>query len=163
MLALKYQAEYDRRFPTFAVPRLLIDGQFEPLGPKVAGSATHFDAALIDTGAPYVVIPFKVHRNRRLKTHRELGRQPYRLPSSSEAPVLQRFAEVGLRFVTKSLEGGYAYLPPSYVRVKAYLLDADQRPANKVLIGLETLVENFVLHMGKDKLLLSSRQEQRGA
>ena len=64
-----------------------------------------------------------------LKVHRDLGQQPYRISSSKKLPILQRFVEIGLHFFTKAASNIYQYWPQDYVRAKAYLLDADQRPA----------------------------------
>jgi hypothetical protein len=157
MLVLTDKVEFSKQFPTFAIPRLPLAGDFEPAGPTLAEGATYF-AGLIDTGAPYVVIPFRVHRDKgQIKIHRDLGMQPYRIGSSREAPVCQRFAEVGIRFTCKNAAGAYFFWPSNYVRAKAYLLDANQQPSLRALVGLDVLLDNFVLHLEKDNIVLSAR------
>src|SRR5262249_22783407 len=117
------------------------------------------DSALVDTGAGYLTIPHKLHTSQLLKVYQEFGRRPYRVASAKEDPVLQRFAEVGFRFLTKNPDGTPAYWPDHFVLAKAYMQDADQRPGAKVLIGLDLLLENFITSLGRDRAFLKARGE----
>lgn len=125
--------------------------------PETPPAYTYFAGALIDTAAPYVVIPHEVHVDQHLKLYQDLGQRPYRLLSEHGPAVLQQFAEVGLRFLAKLPDGKLAYLPEQFVRVKAYLLDAATRPKKKMLIGLEALRDNFIGHLEKENAYLQER------
>ncbi len=115
------------------------------------------DSALLDTGAGYLTIPYRVHKAQHLRIYQELGRAPYRITSSSETPVLQRFVEIGLRFLVPNPDTGYGFWPEQFVRARAYLLDPDQAPKVKVLVGLDMILEHCVMHLDQDIAYLNAR------
>jgi hypothetical protein len=157
MVPLIFQEVFDPRFPDFPVTRVQASVHFEPALPDMRVVTTYFEGALIDTGAGYLTIPQKLHRLSRLKIYQELGKKPFRILSDVGDPHLQRFAEVGLRFLIKQSNGSYAYWPKEFVKVKAFLLDEDTRPKTKVLIGLDALLEHFVTHVEKGNSYLKAR------
>jgi hypothetical protein len=156
-IPLAWKDYFDARYPDFPIPRLIVDVLFEPSRPDTPAAYTYFEAALIDTAAPYVVIPHHVHGDRHVKLYQDLGHRPYRLLSEHGPAIPQRFAEVGLQFLAKLPDGKLAYLPDHFVRVKAYLLDAVTRPKKRVLIGLEALRDNFIGHLEKETAYLQER------
>ena len=90
---------------------------------------------------------------------RVLGPKPYRVASSTEAPNLQRFVEIGLRFYVHAPSGARSYWPQEFVPVRAYFLEADQRPQGKVLIGLDALLDHFATHIEKNNSYLKAREQ----
>ncbi|MCC6418328.1 MAG: hypothetical protein IT429_08805 [Gemmataceae bacterium] len=125
--------------------RLLADGAFEPLVPPIDGR-TAFAGAIVDTGAPYVIIPHILHRAGHIKVYTDLGSQPYRVLSMSGAPLMQPFVEVGLCFLAKGDAGAFAYRPAPCVPVKAYLLEQNVSPIRRVVIGLDAIRTHLPLY-----------------
>ena len=95
-IPLRFTDHHTSLDPSFAVPRLQADVLFEPYE-LPCDARTFFSGAILDTGAPYTVIPFSVHKSERIKIHQELGSRLYRV-LSMEGPLFQRFVEVGIRF-----------------------------------------------------------------
>jgi hypothetical protein len=131
------------------IPRLVVDGEFEPSVPP--GVSTAFAGAFVDTGAPYVIIPYTVHRSRLLAIHADLGVRPYRLLSGSGPPISQRFAEVGIHFLVP--DNPPASRPVPFAVVKAYLLDPNVRPVHRVVIGLDAMRTRFPLYVNGARAL----------
>ncbi len=143
MIPLLLRDELVPDHPQLPIPRLLIDGQFEPsVGPPDARTA--FAVAYVDTGAPYVIIPHKTHKSGLIRIYQDLGLQPYRLSSMGGVPLLQAMVEVSVRFLVP-VPGGYDYFPPQFAPVKAYLLEQNLRPIDRVVIGLDAIRTHFPL------------------
>jgi hypothetical protein len=123
-------------FPEFVVKRLTVGILFEPVQPGTPDAYTFCDSVLIDTGSPYHAIPAHFHASGHIKIRQDLGRQPYSLLSDDGSLTLQRFVEVGFRFLVRSPDGSYSYAPEKFLPVKGYLLDAGVRPEERVLFGL---------------------------
>ena len=157
MVPLALRQAFDPRFPDFPVSRKTADVFFEPIQPDEKSGLTHFQGAIVDSACGYTVIPYRVHRFGLIKIHEELGVRPYRVLSEQGPPDLQRFAEVGLRFLTKQADGQPGYWPSEFVRIKAYLLDEVSRPTGVVLLGLDTLLEHFITHLEKNNSFLKAR------
>src|SRR5258708_7684913 len=115
MIPLVVKEYFDDRYPDFPIHRLLADVWFEPIRPDLPTAYTYFSGALFDSAAPYVVVPFQIHRSGHFKVYQELGRQPFRILSEHGAPILQRFAEIGLRFLTRQPGGGLGFWPEQFV------------------------------------------------
>jgi hypothetical protein len=90
----------DPNDPQFPIPRIKVGILFEPNEP-VPDASVFFDGAIVDTGAPYLVIPYDFHKSGRLRIRRELGQHLFRVPSMGQ-PVFQPFVEVGIRFFCSS-------------------------------------------------------------
>ncbi len=157
MVPLVFREAFDPRFPDFPVPRNQANVHFEPMRPSIPMQDTYFEGALVDSAAGYTVIPCKIHSSGLLKIHQELGTKPYQILSEHGTPNLQRFAEVGIRFLIKQPDGNLGYWPEEFVKIKAYLLDEGAWPAGKVLLGLDTLLENFITHLEKNNSFLKGR------
>jgi hypothetical protein len=157
MVPLRLKTQSDPRFPDFSISRIVTDVQFEAVGPEVLPGATVFDSAVVDTGAGYLVIPQQVHKSQLFKIHQEFGLKPYRVTSMKDDPILQRFAELGLRFLVTHPDGTCGYWPDQFIRVTAYLLDAEQRPKNTVLLGLDLLLQHFITNLEKGNTFLKAR------
>jgi hypothetical protein len=154
----------DSRFPDFVVPRLQTAVLFEPTRPETPEAYTFSPKAFLDSATPYTVVPHTVHCSGHIKIYQDLGQRPYRVLSVSGEPLLQRFAEVGLRLRGPVLpEGKIDYLPESFVRVKAFLLEANVRPLGVVLVGLDTLLSHFVLHAEHENTTLDLRTTKKPA
>src|SRR5262249_50761318 len=123
--------------------------------PNIPEAYTFVATALVDSAAPYVVIPYSVHGSQHLRIHQGFGERPYRILSEHGEPHLQPFVEVGVRFLAKQPDGAFAYWPAHFVRVRAYLLDQATRPKKTVLVGAHALLENFVTHLQKQKSFLT--------
>jgi hypothetical protein len=163
MVPLLVKTIFDPRFPGFPVRRLVANLLLEPTGPAVPSGSTIAEGAVIDSAAGYMIIPYKVHRSQYLKIYQELEAKPYRILSMHGEPTMQRFAEVGLRFLVKDSTGQFGYWPAEFVRVKAYLLDEAARPKDKVLVGLDALLENFITHLEKSNSYLKNLTSQQGS
>lgn len=133
----------------FTVRRLQVDALIEPAEPTLPQLINYAEAAFVDTCAPYVVLPHKLHGQGNVKVHRDFGMKPYNVLSNTGKPFLQRFAEIGMQFLVKDQDGGLLFWPSTFVLVKAYLLEASVRPTHKVLIGLEPITENFLMQVAK--------------
>jgi hypothetical protein len=144
MIPLAFRTVRPKAYPQFRIPRLLVGGQFEPRV-RPANGRTDFSDAIIDTGSGYVIIPYKVHHPGLIQIHRDHGLQPYRLPSMTAAPVMQRLVEVGSRFLVVSPK--LEYRPVQYVRVTAYFLGQNIRPADTIIIGLDAIRTQFPLYL----------------
>jgi hypothetical protein len=142
VIPLKFSDTPEPRFPQLPIPRLLVSGAFEPWIPSLIGQ-TAFAEAIVDTGAPYTIIPHYVHGAGLIKVYNDLGQQPYRLTSMSGAPLMQRMVEVGIRFLVR--RAGWDYVPADFVVVRAYFLDVNVRPLRKVVIGLDAIRPHFPL------------------
>jgi hypothetical protein len=142
MIPLEIRDEQAPGPPPLRIPRVLSDGQFEPRG-GIPVSATAFAAAYVDTGAPYVIIPYKVHRSRLIQVHINLGLQPYGTLSGSGGSLMQPFAEVGIRFLIQRPKPDYR--PAQFAIVRAYLLEPGIRPIDRVVIGLDAMHTHFPL------------------
>jgi hypothetical protein len=165
--------------PHFPFPRLLADAYFEPAS-GVPDAATNFPGAIVDTGAPYLIIPHTFHASGRIKIHAHLGSRPYRLTSMTGGPIQQPFVEVGLQFLVDARAAQscwdawcqlsqpanpaafdpqlsrYSYQLPRPVVVQAYLLDEGVRP-NKVVVGLAALRDHFTFVMAGETAFLLPR------
>jgi hypothetical protein len=161
MVPLLVRTVFDPRFPDFPVRRVVANLVLEPAGPAVPSGFTIAEGAVIDSAAGYMIIPYKVHRSQYLKIYQELGAKPYRILSMHGEPTVQRFAEVGLRFLVKDSAGQLGYWPAEFVRVKAYLLDDATRPKIKVVVGLDMLLENFITHLEKNHSYLKNLTDPR--
>jgi hypothetical protein len=95
-IRLRFKEHPTPHDPGLLVPRLQADVLFEPYE-LPCDARTFFAGAILDTGAPFAVIPFSVHKSGRIKIHQELGRHVYRV-LSMEGPQFQRFVVVGIRF-----------------------------------------------------------------
>ena len=154
MIIVTLKENFDPRYPDFPVRRLVVDLLFEPRQSDTPPAYTYYEGAFIDTAAPYVVIPYNLHSSGHLKIHQDLGRKPYRSLAETGALLLQPFAMVGLRFLVKTPTGQFAYEPEQFLTVKAYLLDAQIHPLKRVLLGLDLILENFLLQVNKDHSFL---------
>jgi hypothetical protein len=143
MIPLEIRDEQAIGPPPLRIPRVVSDGQFEPRG-GIPVSATAFAAAYVDTGAPYVIIPYKVHRSGLIRVHTNRGLQPYGILSGSGGSLLQPFAEVGIRFLIQRPKPDYR--PAQYAIVRAYLLEPGIRPTERVVIGLDAIQTYFPLY-----------------
>ncbi|MCI0460680.1 MAG: hypothetical protein L0Z62_27315 [Gemmataceae bacterium] len=144
MIPLIQRQDPDPFYPSLLIPRLFVHGAFEPWVLPLDGQ-TAFSGAFVDTGAPYVIIPYKTHRTGKIKIYQDLGPQPYRLTSMGGAPLLQPMAEVGVCFLAQ-IPGGYEYRPASFAVVKAFLLAKQVRPKERVVIGLDAMRTHFPLY-----------------
>jgi hypothetical protein len=97
----------------------------------------------VDTGAPYVIIPHKVHRARLIKVHADLGHRPFGTLSGPGGSRPQPFAEVGIRFLVQ--RPNLHYRPAQFAPVRAYLLEPGVRPIDRVVIGLDAMHTRFPL------------------
>lgn len=143
MIPLTVTTHIESGFPQFPIVRLTVGGVFEPNSPPL-DSRTAFAGAIVDTGAPYVIVPYSVHAPGWIKIYADLGMFPYRTGSVAGPPLLQRFAEVGLRFFVSGPPPEYR--PQVPVVVKAYLLDAGISPTRCVVIGLDLIRTRFPLY-----------------
>ncbi len=151
-------AEYrEDSAPDFPIPRLMADVHFEPDSAVLPFAVTYFQAAIVDTGSPFVIIPHRVHFQRHLRIRQDFGRKPYRVLSATGDFLSQSFVEVGIHFTVRRPDGRLAFEPALFVPVKAYLLEAGVRPTGRVILGLETLYDNFVLHLDKPDAFLQVR------
>ena len=142
MIPLEIRDEQALGPPPLRIPRVVSDGQFEPRG-GIPVSATAFAAAYVDTGAPYVIIPYKVHRSGLIQVHTDLGLQPYGILSGSGSSLMQPFAEVGVRFLVQKPKNHYR--PAQFANVRAYLLEPGIRLTDRVVIGLDAMHTHFPL------------------
>src|SRR5262245_23745807 len=114
----------------FPVPRIMVDGLLEPDQLPCDGK-TAFAGAIVDSGAPFVIVPHKVHSAAPIRIYQDFGMEPYGLFTAPGGPLLQRFVEVGLAFLVPGSPPSYR--PANFVRVKAYLVD-DQTPLDYHLV-----------------------------
>jgi hypothetical protein len=146
VIPLTFRDSPDPAYPWFPIPRLLVAGLFEPWQLPPDGR-TVFDAAFIDTAAPYVIIPHALHRSGLIRIYNDLGPQPYRVLSMGTQTVWQPFAEVGIRFLV--MKPSPRYRPDSFAMVKAYLLEQGVTPTGRVVIGLDAIRSHFRLYVGQ--------------
>jgi hypothetical protein len=156
MVPLVLKQVLDPRYPDFAILRNMAEVFFEPAQPGIAEGFTLFAKAIIDSGAGYTIIPYRVHKSGLLKIYQELDPKPYQILSEGE-PNFQRFAEVGFQFFVKQPNGQPGYWPAEFVRIKAYLLDEATRPTGVAVLGLDTLLEHFITHLEKNNSFLKGR------
>jgi len=150
VIPLVVKEVFDPRIPDFPLLRLMADVWFEPARPDTPIAYTYCPAALVDSAAPYVVVPMKSTDRGISRSTRNGGPRPYRILSDQGEPVLQRFAEVGLRFLTGQPSGGLVALAGS-IRARQGLPSGRRSKAvKKVLIGLDALFEHFATHLERE-------------
>ena len=157
MIPLRLADYIEGRAPDFPIPRLTVNVHFESARMGLPIISTYSEAAFVDTGSPFVIIPHSVHCQGFLRIRQDFGRKPYRVLSETGEYLTQPFAEIGIHFLVRRPDGRLEFEPEPDVPVKAYLLEPGIRPTGRVIVGLETLYENFVLHLEKPEAYLRLR------
>lgn len=142
---LLHKPYFEAAFPHFPLLRLLTDVLVESSDPHFPEHRATHQGLIVDTGSPYAILSHRFLQNVPVRIRQDFGMRPYRILSTTGQPVMQRFCEVGLRFL--ATKPNLCFVPDHYVAVKAYLLDATQRPGKGIVLGLDALREHFITHL----------------
>jgi hypothetical protein len=88
-----------QRYPDFTAHRLCVPILVETQGASSRKSPL-WPYAIIDTGAPYSIIPHAFHSAVALRIHEDYGKQPYAVLSEEER-LTQRLVLIGIRFLVQ--------------------------------------------------------------
>jgi hypothetical protein len=154
MIPLSLAPTIEKPWPQFPLWRVKVDVWLEPADPNVMPFMTRWAGAIVDIGAPYSILPHRFHHQGLVHIRQDFGYRPFRI-LAKQAPVMQRFVEVGIRFLVTKPQ--MAYQPDQFLPIKAYLLDAGQRPTGVFVLGLDALREHFRTHIEEGNSFLQLR------
>jgi hypothetical protein len=152
---LLHKPYFEASFPQFPLPRLLADVLVERSDPHFPEQMATHQGLIVDTGSPYFIISHRFLQKVPVRIRQDFGMRPYRVLSTTGQPVMQRFCEVGLRFL--AVRPRLAFVPDRYIAVKAYLLDNTVRPSKGIILGLDALGEHFIAHLEDGNSFLQLR------